>query len=370
MKGLDIIKYLEDWAPKGIAWEKDNPGLQIGSVEYEVKNVFLCLELTGEALNEAINKKCNLIITHHPLLFHPIKSLNFTKDKNSQIIEKIIKNDIVVYSAHTNLDFTKDGVSFQLAKALSLNNVRFIKNLDSNQFKLVVFVPENNLEHLTSALFDAGAGIIGEYKKCSFRVGGKGTFEGSANSNPAIGSALNYEEINEVRLETIVYSWKLKNVISALLKNHPYEEPAYDVYPLSNENVNYGMGAVGELKDEMSLNSFLRYVKERISSNFRYCNGKGDKIKKVAVCGGSGSELLPAAIASRADAFITADIKYHTFQDAEGRILLIDAGHFETEIFSLSAIKEKLDILLANNKSGIRVKIFKGTTNPVRFYKN
>ena len=370
MRGSDIIKYLEDWAPKGIAWEKDNPGLQIGSVECEVKNVFLCLELTEEALNEAVNKKCNLIITHHPLIFHPIKALNFTKDKNSQIIEKIIKNDIVVYSAHTNLDFTKDGVSFQLAKILGLNNIRFIKNQDSNQFKLVVFVPENALENLSRALFDAGAGIIGEYKKCSFRLEGKGTFEGSVKTNPSVGSALKYEEVNEIRLEMIVASWKLKNVIASLLKNHPYEEPAYDIYPLSNENVNYGMGAAGELKNEMSPNTFLRYFKDKLNSNFRYCNGDGNKIKKVAVCGGSGSELLPVAISEGADAFITADIKYHTFHDAEGKILLIDAGHYETEIFSLKAIKEKLEEFLADNKSKVRIEIYKGTTNPVHYYKN
>ena len=370
MKGKDIIKYLEEWVPKGIAWEKDNPGLQIGSEEYEVKNVFLCLELTGEALNEAIIKKCNLIITHHPLIFHPIKTLNINKDKNHQIIAKVIKNDILVYSAHTNLDFTKDGVSFQLAKVLGLNNVSFIKNLDGNQFKLVVFVPENALENLSSALYNAGAGIIGEYKKCSFRMEGRGTFEGSENTNPSVGSPLNYEEVNEVRLEMIIDSWKLKNVISALMKNHPYEEPAYDIYPLFNGNVNYGMGVIGELKEEMPINLFLRYIKQRLCSNFRYGSGKGNNIKKVAVCGGSGSELLTAAIANGADAFITADIKYHTFQDAEGKILLVDAGHYETEIHSLNAIKERLDKFIKENKSKIKVERFNGTTNPVHFYKN
>jgi dinuclear metal center YbgI/SA1388 family protein len=370
MKGQDIIKYLEDWAPKDVAWEKDNPGLQIGSGDREVKNVFLCLELTGDALNEAINKKCNFILTHHPIIFNPIKKLDFNKDKNSQIIEKVIKNDIIVYSAHTNLDFTFGGVSFQLAKCLNLINIRFLKNLNCDQLKLVVFVPENYVEMLSQSLFNAGAGTIGEYKKCSFRTHGKGTFEGSKDTNPHVGSALKFEEIDEIRLEMILDSWKLKDVINALLKNHPYEEPAFDLYPLSNENSNYGMGTIGELKDEMSQNSFLHYVKDKIRNNFRYSNGTGNKIKKVAVCGGSGSELLPAAIANGADAFITADIKYHTFHKAEGQILLIDAGHYETEIFSLKAIKEKLDTFLSDNKSKIKVEIFKGTTNPVHFYKN
>ncbi|MCX6151144.1 MAG: Nif3-like dinuclear metal center hexameric protein [Ignavibacteriales bacterium] len=370
MKGNGIITYLENWSPKAIAWQKDNVGLQVGSAEEEVQGILLCLELTESALKEAIKKRCNFIITHHPLIFQPIKSLNFTQDKTSKLIQELIKNNITLYSAHTNLDFTKDGVSYQLAKALSLTKIKFLKNLDSNQFKLVTFVPKENLLKLSNALFEAGAGKIGEYNKCSYRLEGKGTFEGSENSQPVIGSAMKFEEVDEVRLEMILDQWNLRNVITALLKNHPYEEPAYDVYPLANENLNYGMGAIGELENEMEYKSFLKYVEEKIGGNFRFCKGNGDKIKTVAVCGGSGSDLLSAAISKEADAFIAADVKYHTFHDAEDKILLIDAGHYETEIFILYKIKDKLDRFLQTEKPRIKTVIFKRTTNPVHFYKN
>jgi dinuclear metal center YbgI/SA1388 family protein len=370
MKGLEIIKYLEDWSPKAVAWQKDNVGLQVGSAESEVKKIFLCLELTERALKEAINKKCNLIITHHPLIYQPIKSIDYSQDKNSKLIQQIIKNDITIYSAHTNLDFTKDGVSFQLAKTLGLKKIKFLKNLEGGQFKIVVFVPVESLIKVSEALFEAGAGIIGEYSKCSYRLKGKGTFEGSENTNPAIGTALKYEEVNEERLEMIVDSWKLRNVISVLLKTHPYEEPAYDIYSLSNENINFGYGAIGELDNEIATRTFLKMVETKINSDFRFGKGKSDKIKTVAVCGGDGSELLPAAISKGADAFITADIKYHTFHDAEGKILLIDAGHYETEIFCLGGIKTKLEKLFQIKKSKIKIEIFRGSTNPIQFYKN
>jgi dinuclear metal center YbgI/SA1388 family protein len=370
MKGSDIIKYLEKWSPKAVAWQKDNVGLQVGSEESEVKNIFLCLELTDDALKDAIKKKCNFIITHHPLIFQPIKSLDFSHDKNSKLIRQIIKNDLTVYSAHTNLDFTKDGVSYQLAKALGLKKIKFLKFSDSNQFKLVTFVPFESVSKISKAIFEAGAGKIGDYTKCSYRVEGTGTFEGSENTNPVIGTALKFEEVKEMKLEVLVDSWNLRKVISALLKNHPYEEPAYDVYPLSNENVNYGFGAIGELEKEMTVKSFLNKVRKNINPNFNYCKGKDNTIKTVAVCGGSGIELLSSAIANRADAFITADIKYHAFHDAEGKILLIDAGHYETEIFSLTGIKEKLEKFLLTENSKIKVKIFGGSTNPVQYYKN
>jgi dinuclear metal center YbgI/SA1388 family protein len=370
MKGSEIIKYLEKWSPKAIAWQKDNVGLQIGSEESEVKKIFLCLELTDDALREAIKKKCNFIITHHPLIFLPIKSLDFSHDKNSKLIQQIIKNDLTVYSAHTNLDFTKDGVSYQLAKALKLKKIKFLKHSDNNQFKLVCFVPVESVAKISQAIFEAGAGTIGDYEKCSYRVDGTGTFKGFENTNPVIGTALKFEEVKEIRLEAIVESWNLRSVISALLKNHPYEEPAFDVYPLSNENVNYGFGAIGELEAVMSIKSFLNEVRKRVNPNFRYCEGKNNKIKTIAVCGGSGIELLPEALAKGADVFITADIKYHTFHEAERKILLIDAGHYETEIFSLTAIKDKLEKFFHIEKLKIEVEIINSTTNPVRYYKN
>ncbi|MFA3782172.1 Nif3-like dinuclear metal center hexameric protein [Melioribacteraceae bacterium 4301-Me] len=363
-----MAKYLEKWAPPGAAWDKDNVGLQVGSKNAKLKNIMLCLELNNEVLQEAINKKCNFIFTHHPLIFLPLKKINIQDDPTSKLIESIIINNITVYSAHTNLDFTKDGVSFALAKKLKLKNIDFLENQEANQFKVAVFVPLDKAEEVAYAAFNAGAGTIGEYDNCSFRSKGIGTFKGSAKSNPTIGKKNTYEKVDELKLEFIVDSWNLNAVISAVLNAHPYEEPAYDVYLLKNKNVNYGMGAIGQLEKELTVDEFLDYVAINLKlKSFRYCSNKNKKIKKVAVCGGSGSDLLAAAINAQADSFITADIKYHVFQKAEGKILLIDAGHYETEIFSLDAVKKKIESFLGNNKS-ISVFKFSGTTNPIKYY--
>ncbi len=368
MKCIEIIKYLEQWAPKETAWEKDNVGLQVGSSERDIKNILLCLDVTPPVIDEAIKKSCNLIISHHPLLFHPIKKISTDKDYRSRIIEKLIRNDITLYSTHTNLDFTKDGVSFKLAKQLKLQNIEFLTRLNSSQVKLVVFIPEESYEKVSDAIFNAGGGIIGEYSNCGFRATGKGTFKGSYKTSPSIGVKETVETVNEIRLEVLVDSWKIKNVLSEMLKVHPYEEPSYDIYPLNNEHSSHGAGAIGVLDSEMLAEEFLSYVSKCLElKNFRYTNGTKKRINKVAVCGGSGSELIPEAIKAKADAYVTADIKYHAFQDAEGNILLIDAGHYETEIFSLDEVKERLESFLNR-----QLKVFKYSkpTNPVKFFIN
>ena len=365
----DLTKYLEDWAPPGAAWEKDNVGLQVGSGGQKIKNIMLCLELNEQVIKQAIQKKCNFIFTHHPLIFQPLKRLDIQNDSKAKLIHQLIKNNITLYSAHTNLDFTKDGVSFQLAKALKLNDIRFLDNEEANQFKVAVFVPSDNLGKVSEAVFNAGAGIIGEYENCSFRLKGQGTFKGSAKTNPAVGRKNNLEIVDEVRLEFLVNSWNLRKVIPALLKAHPYEEPAYDIYPLKNKNVNYGYGAIGEFAKPLSIKEFFTYIKRNLNlHSFRYCEGSSQTIKNVAVCGGSGSDLIGQAIAHKADAFITADIKYHPFQDAAGKILLIDAGHYETEIVVLGAVQDKLVKFLSDERE---IKVFKysGSTNPVKFFK-
>jgi dinuclear metal center YbgI/SA1388 family protein len=365
----DLIKYLEDWAPPGAAWEKDNVGLQIGSRGYNIKNILLCLELNGEVLKEALQKKCNFIFTHHPLIFSPIKRLDLDKDPRSELIQKILKNNITVFSAHTNLDFTKDGVSFELAKTLKLKNLNFLENERDNQFKVVVFVPQESLENVSDAIFKSGGGIIGEYKNCSFKLNGEGTFEGSDKTNPSVGKKNKLEKVNEIRLEFIVDSWNLNEVISALVKVHPYEEPEYDIYSLKNKNANYGAGVIGDLEIAMNEKEFLIHVNKSLKTKvLKYSSGKSKLIKKVAVCGGSGSDLMKQAFFKKADAFITADIKYHSFQEAEGSFLFIDAGHYETEILSLNAVHEKIIKFIPK---GNNIKVFKysGSTNPVKFFK-
>lgn len=368
MTGKEIIKYLEEWAPKGIAWDKDNVGLQVGDPEIKIKNVLLSLDLKEEVIEGALKENCNLIITHHPILYHPIKNLDFSKNRIARMIEKLIKNNITLYSAHTNLDFTKHGVSYQLAQKLSLQNIRFLKNLSENQLKLSVFVPVSNINKVAEAIHQSGGGIIGEYSHCSFRTPGTGTFKGSDKSNPAIGDKGVVEFVEEVKLEVLVDEWKLDQVIGAMKKAHPYEEVAYDIFPLKNDNVNYGIGAIGELKDAMNTNDFLGFVASELkTSTLRYAKSKKQKIKTVAVCGGSCGELVDEVIKQNADAFVTADLRYHTFQDAEGKILLIDAGHYETEVPILDEIKRRLESLV-NEKRKIKVLKFKGSTNPIVFY--
>jgi len=366
----DLIKHYESIVPKGAAWEKDNVGLQIGNLNVPVKNIFLCLEVTKQALNTAINKNCNLIITHHPLIFNPIKKIDTSKGIGN-LIADIIKNDITVYSSHTNLDFNKGGVSFELAKQLKLTELKFLSNFDKNQYKMAVFVPQENVESVAEAIFNAGGGLIGEYEKCSFRLKGEGTFKGNSNTNPTLGSKEQFQTVQEIRLETIFDSWNINNVVSAMISAHPYEEPAYDIYPLHNKNVNHGAGFIGKLSKEMTKEEFLLHVTQSLGiSTIRYCEGKNDKIKTVAVCGGSGSDLLNTAISSKADAFITADIKYHAYHDAVESILLIDAGHYETEIFGLKAIHRILFEYINLVKSDVEIHFYEGSTNPAKFFNN
>ena len=367
MKCKEIIKYLDDWAPPGIAWDRDNVGLQVGSPEAEIQKILICLELTPEILKESLEKSCNLIITHHPFLFKGLKKINLASDKTSQLLASLIKNDINLISYHTNLDFTKSGVSFQLAEQLQLNSVKFLTPLEAKQSKIVVFVPTESAESVSEAVFAVGEGIIGEYSECSFSSEGIGTFKGSESSNPQKGTKGILERVNEQRLEFICSNWNISKVINAIKAFHPYEEPAIDVYPLSNNTTNSGVGAIGLLKTPMQQEDFFAYIASRLKiKNFRFMRSNQKLIHRVAVCGGSASECIPDAIAQKADAFITADIKYHSFHDAHNLICLVDAGHYETEVAILPEIARRLK----ENFSSIADDIFvsRQSTNVIEFY--
>ncbi|MEJ5306077.1 MAG: Nif3-like dinuclear metal center hexameric protein [Ignavibacteria bacterium] len=357
MKNLEVFGFIEDWAPKGIAWEKDNVGLQIGNPAEETKGILLTLDLSLDALEKAIKEKCNLIISHHPLFFNPLNKIDLSSDKG-KIIELAIKNGITIYSAHTNLDFTKDGVSFVLAKKLGLQKISFLENAPSTQYKLVTFVPETYVSNLINKLSEAGAGVIGNYTHCSYQLKGKGTFFGLENTNPAVGVKGKLEEVEEIRLEMIFEKWNLNKVLKALLDNHPYEEPAYDIYPLQNRNVNFGFGAVGFLPEKMNLESFVSLVKKKLNAPVvKFTQGQKKILYKIAVCGGSGSDLISKAISEGCNAFVTADIKYHTFLDYGDKISLIDAGHFHTEFPVLDELEKRLQELIRKNR--IKIKVLK-----------
>ncbi len=367
MKCKEIITYLDDWAPPGVAWDRDNVGLQVGSPEAEIQKILLCLEITPETLDEALKRKCNLIITHHPFLFQGLKKVNLAADKTAQLLATIIKNDISVLSYHTNLDFTKDGVSFQLAKALKLQSVELLTPFEAKLSKIIVFVPLDAVENVAAAMFNAGGGRIGEYTECSYRSVGEGTFLASENANPAVGSKGARQQVVETRLEVLVDNWKISGVVAAIRRAHPYEEPAIDICPVNNSQNFYGAGTIGTLKTALPSTKFLSFVKKALKAkHIRFTKGATNLISKVAVCGGSASEMLPAAIARGADAFITADIKYHTFQDAWNRIWLIDAGHYETEVVVLPEVKARLITKFPEILNNIY--ITDHSTNPVEFY--
>ncbi len=369
MRVQQIANFFDGWAPKFIQWERDNTGLLVGKSQQEVTGVLLCLDVTSDALERAQKLKCNLIISHHPLIFFPLKKITPETDKTSDLIYKLIKYDTSLLSYHTNLDFTSDGVNHQTAKKLKISDLSFLKPISDKSLKLVTFLPKNDLEKVSNAIFSAGGGAIGEYSNCSFTSEGTGSFTGSENSNPSIGEKQKFEKVEEVRLEVLINEGNLRKVIKAMLEAHPYEEPAYDIYPLKSVETLYGQGVTGYLENEMEESLFLKHISECLNCDaLRHSNFTGKKIKKVAVFGGSASEYLEDAINAGCDAFITADVRYHTFQDAENRILLVDAGHFETEVPVLEEMKRRLDNLFAINGDNTEVYIFDGVTNPVNYY--
>lgn len=364
----DVQHILESWAPKEIAWERDNVGMQVGSYEKKVRKILLALDLTPEVVEEARKKKVDVIVTHHPLLFRPVKSIT-PDDRVGRLILDLIENGVALYSAHTNLDFTRDGVSFALAERLGLKNISFLTHSRGDLRKIAVFVPTEYVDKVTEAMASAGAGVVGKYDQCSFRVEGTGTFRAMEGSKPFIGEVGKFEKVNELRVEMIVPRWKVGEVVRAMRDAHPYEEVAYDVYLMENEQTEYGAGAYGTLPQPLSLKKFLQTVKEQLNVPFlRFTGDQQMNIELVAVCGGSGSDLLEAAIGKNAHAFVTADVKYHTFESARGRIALIDAGHFETEAPSLDHLVRHLQQHASLKKEDIQVVKSSARTNPIHYY--
>ena len=342
LRVINIIQLFENWAPKWTAWEKDNVGLQVGDKQNKVAKVLVTLDVTKQIVSEAIDQKVDLIVSHHPLLFRPTSAI-IANDPVGELVLRLAEHRIALFSAHTNLDFTQGGVSFTLAKTLGLKNIRFLAPLKKSLAKIIVFVPEVHVERTIHAMTQAGAGIIGKYSSCSFGAKGTGSFYGSTESNPFLGKRGNLEFVGEIRLEMIAPRAIIPDVIAALKAVHPYEEPAYDIYFIENANPNFGMGALGKLSKLQPLGFFLKSLKRTLGVEaLRYTGSLAHKIQNIAVCGGAGSELLPDAIAAKADVFVTADVKYHAFQKAYETIALIDAGHWETEQIILRPIAVRL----------------------------
>lgn len=345
MRIKELLSIIEQIAPLALQESYDNSGVQVGDVNQEAKGALLCIDVTEEVVNEAITLGCNLIISHHPLAFRKFKSLT-GKNYIERCMIKAIKNDIVVYAAHTNLDNAYRGINFYLAKMLGLQNIRILAPQNEKLLKLATFTPHSHADQVRNALFNAGAGSIGDYDSCSYNLEGNGTFRAGKNSHPFVGEVGNIHTEPEVRTEVILPAYKKEEVIRALLAVHPYEEPAYDIYALQNEWKQAGSGIVGTLPEEMEEENFLYLIKDIFNlSSVQYSTLRNKPIRDVAICGGSGSFLIPQAIGYDADVFITGEAKYNDFYDVEDKILLAIIGHYESEIFTKNvfydAISEK-----------------------------
>jgi dinuclear metal center YbgI/SA1388 family protein len=364
----DLKKIFDEWAPKEIAWEKDNVGLQVGSYDKPVQKILVALDPSDEIINEAIKKNVDLIITHHPLIFEPLRSI-ITENQQSKLIYQLIESGISLFCIHTNLDFITDGVSFALAKKLELQNISLLKKSTDLFRKISVFIPSDYVEKVTEAMALKGAGVIGNYEYCSFRTPGTGTFKGNKGSQPFIGAPGEFEKVDEIRLEMIVPFWKVQDVISGIRTSHPYEEPAFDIFPLQNDSSLFGAGAIGEFEEPLTIKKFFQHVKDKLDTKYlKFSQGYQEKIKSVAVCGGAGANLLPTAIMAKADAFITSDISYHSFQDSKNKIFLVDAGHYETESPIVESISKYLQNKFAALRENIQVKITTESKNYVQYF--
>lgn len=358
-----ITQYIESIAPLPFQESYDNCGLIIGHPEDEISGVLITLDITEEIVDEAIIRKLNLIVAHHPIIFGGLKKLN-GKNYIERCVAKAIKNDIAIYAAHTNLDGVFGGVNSKICEKLQLQNCRMLIPMQNFLKKLVTFVPLNDAEKVRQALFAAGAGNIGNYDSCSFNQSGLGSFKGNDQTNPYIGkkNQLHFEE--ETRIETIFPKHIQNKVIQALLEAHPYEEVAYDIYPLDNDFTQGGTGMIGELAEPMNELDFLKNLKEIFNCQVvKHTQLLGKPIRKVAVCGGSGSSFLNKAIAQNADIYISGDFKYHQFFDAEQQIIIADIGHYESEQFT----KEVFYELLTKKIPKFAVHLSEISTNPVNY---
>lgn len=356
MKASDIIDLMNQWACPHLIDEWDNTGFQLGDLEKEINKIIVALDLDREVLEETLKEEAQMIITHHPLIFKPIKALRKQNYKEKLIMD-LIKEDIVVYNAHTNLDLAINGVNDALANILNLKNCQVLKvTHEEPLYKFAVFVPKSHASRIRQVLGNEGAGFIGNYSHCTYNVEGIGTFMPLEGTSPYIGEMNKLEEVEEIRIETIVKKKDLKRVVKEVLDNHPYEEVAYDIYPLENKGQVFGYGRIGEV-EKVKLKDYLDFIKRQLKVDNLIVYGDLEKeISKVAVCGGSGATFIHDAYIKGADVYITGDIKYHDSQYAsELGITVVDVGHFDTEKVILPVIKEYIEY---KTKKSVSVKLY------------
>lgn len=359
----EVTSWLEQRAPLPLQESYDNAGLQTGDPEDEVSGVLLSLDCTMEVLEEALTQKCNLIIVHHPVIFRPLKTLT-GRNEVEKIIIHAIRHHLAIYACHTNLDNVLTGVNAMISHRIGLVNTRILSPKAGNLLKLVTFAPEADAPAVLAAMHAAGAGQIGDYKNCSFQSQGTGSFMPTENANPHIGQACQQEQVSEFRLEVILPQHLQGKVLAALLAAHPYEEVAYDLYRLENANQETGSGMLGQLPEAMPADAFLSHLKASMELQLvRHTALPAKPILKVAVCGGAGSFLIGDALRAGADVLVTADLKYHEFFGPEGKMMLADIGHYESEVFTKDIFYDSIVKKFAS------FAVFKSivNTNPVRY---
>ncbi|MEQ9288083.1 MAG: Nif3-like dinuclear metal center hexameric protein [Cyclobacteriaceae bacterium] len=364
MKIKEIINTLETWAPPSYQEKYDNARLITGNPNDELKGVLITLDCIEDVVQEAIEKNCNLIVAHHPIVFGGLKSLT-GKTYVGRTVIRAIKNDIAIYAIHTNLDNVYNGVNKKIADIIGLTNLKVLSSKPSTLSKLVTFIPQENTQQILDQLYATGAGEIGNYDHCSFTTQGTGTFRPNPQANPHIGQSGQEENVQEQRIELMFPTHLQGRVVNALKSAHPYEEVAYYVTPLSNTNQEVGAGLVGVLKAEMDIVDFMRFIKKEFNLHtIRHTKTHKSKVQKIAVCGGAGSFLLPNARNAKADVYITADYKYHEFFDAEDCITILDIGHYESEVFTKELIYDYLKEKFAN----IALNLSEVVTNPINYF--
>tara|TARA_R110002050_G_scaffold14313_7_gene45293 strand:+ start:67464 stop:68558 length:1095 start_codon:yes stop_codon:yes gene_type:complete len=359
-----VTDILEELAPLAYAEDFDNVGLLVGSPQLEVSGILVTLDTLENVIDEAIEKNCNFIVSFHPIIFGGLKKLtgaNYVQ----RVVIRAIQNNIAIYSMHTALDNSNHGVNAKICEILGLKNTKILIPQKGTIKKLSTYVPKNDAEKLKSALFEAGAGNIGNYSNCSFTSDGTGSYKAGEKANPAKGEIGKTHYEPETHISLTFEKGVEQKVLDALIKNHPYEEVAYELQTLENNNQNIGMGMIGALENALAESDFLSLVKEKMNAEgIRHSALLGKKIKKVAVLGGSGAFAISAAKHANADIFISADIKYHQFYEAEGELIIADIGHYETEQFTKNLLVDYLTKKIPN----FAIRLSESKTNPIKYF--
>lgn len=368
ISGRRLIERFEEWAPKSLAYENDKIGLLIGTLNKKIKKVMVTLDVLENVADEAAQKQADLIIAHHPVIFHPLKNVR-SDEGQGKIVTKCIKHDIAVYAAHTNLDIAEGGVNDMLASQLGLAGTEILQPAVSEPlYKLAVYVPESHLETVRDAIGDAGAGFTGRYSHCTFTSDGEGTFLPGEGTHPFIGTPGRLEKVAERKVETVVPEHLLSAVIEKMIESHPYEEVAYDVYPLKNEGKAYGLGRLARLPEPIAFGDYCLSVKEKLGlGGLRAIGPLNEKVQTIAVSGGDGNSLIPFAKSRGADVLITGDIYYHTAHDALlCGLKVIDAGHHIESVMK-KGVQLYLQRVIEEENCNTEVIISESATNPFQF---